>query len=171
MAPAPGASVSTGDLGIDAQHLELRNIAISQWQTTPQAADVMFRDVSQGLFYINSSESIALVGGSAGPFVNAHPQIQSDIATPPRNILIDGVAFHDFTRNDPNVHTECLQIGAADGLTVRDSTFRNCHATANLAITHWAPRPTRATSPSRTTSSRAPWTASTRSRPTATTTC
>jgi len=142
MAPAAGASVNlTGTLGIDAKHLELRDMAIAQWQSSPQAADVMFRDVDQALFYINSSESISIIGGSAGPFVNGHPQIQSDITTPPRNILIDGVRFHDFTRNDPNVHTECLQIGAADGLTVRNSTFRNCHATANLAITHWGPSP------------------------------
>jgi hypothetical protein len=81
------------------------------------------------------------VGGSAGPSVNAHPQIQSDITTPPRDILIDGVAFHDFTRNNPDVHTECLQIGASDRLTIRNSTFRNCHATANIGLGHWGPSP------------------------------
>jgi hypothetical protein len=40
--------------------------------------------------------------------------------------VIDGVLFHDWTRTGPVVHTECLQIGAGDGITIRNSRFRNC---------------------------------------------
>ena len=34
-------------------------------------------------------------------------------------------------------HTECLQIGGGDRITVRNSRFINCEATGNLHITHY----------------------------------
>ena len=43
------------------------------------------------------------------------------------NVLIDGVTFHDWTRSNDSVHTECLQVAAGNGITIRNSRFRNCH--------------------------------------------
>ena len=56
----------------------------------------------------------------------------------PTNILIDGVSFHDFQDVGPgNVnHIECLQVGAAINLTIRNSSFRNC-ATHDIFIRSW----------------------------------
>jgi hypothetical protein len=51
-------------------------------------------------------------------------------STPPRDILLDGVLFRAWTRTGPEVHTECLQVGAGDGITIRRSTFRDCHVMA-----------------------------------------
>ena len=82
-----------------------------------------------------------MIGGRVGPSapVNYHPQIAASTATPPRNILIDGVTFHDWRIAVAGQHTECLQIGGGDGITVRNSRFINCEATGNLHITHYGP--------------------------------
>ncbi len=61
-----------------------------------------------------------VLGGSVGPGVDYHPIIGADGAVPPRNILIDGVLFHDWRPQQvTSVHTECLQIGAGDGIVIR----------------------------------------------------
>jgi hypothetical protein len=48
---------------------------------------------------------------------------------PPTNILFDGVYFHDW-HSVAGEHTECFQILGGDGVTFRNSTFKNC-ATGN----------------------------------------
>ena len=60
---------------------------------------------------------------------------------PPRNIVFDGVYFHDWHAAEAGQHTECLQILAGNGITIRNSVFKNCAtadggrgATANLHI-------------------------------------
>jgi hypothetical protein len=47
--------------------------------------------------------------------------------------VIDNVEFHDVVQVGPEVHNECI-YSQAPGLTVRNSTFRNC-ATMDLMIT------------------------------------
>ena len=43
------------------------------------------------------------------------------------NIVIDGVNFHDITRdNTPTEHDECLFIQGVSHITVRNSRFSNC---------------------------------------------
>jgi len=73
---------------------------------------------------------IRIIGGDVGPSVDANVVIGSNgYETPasPRNVLIDGVTFHDFTlAPGSDAHVECLQVWAADGLTIRNSRFRNC---------------------------------------------
>ena len=49
---------------------------------------------------------------------------------------MDGVAFHDHNAANGR-HTECLQIGGSNGLTIRRSTFRNCASTASIHITRY----------------------------------
>jgi hypothetical protein len=56
----------------------------------------------------------------------------------PKNILIDGVSFHDWQMKDPADHVECIQIWLADGLTIRNSRFRHCAHHA-LFINQYAP--------------------------------
>lgn len=83
---------------------------------------------------------ITVRGGSYGNAVNAQPQIKKynpedpDIAQP-TDILIDGVAFHDFRRTDDTIHTECLQILNGMNVTVRNSRFWNCDGTGDIGIT------------------------------------
>ena len=141
LAPAPGASVTVPDeLMIGARHLELRDMALTGgWQTDANATDVVMRNIDARHLFINSSQQVSVIGGRVGPAgpVNYHPQIDASTATPPRDILIDGVTFHDWRVAVPGQHTECLQIGGGDRITVRNSRFINCEATGNLHITHY----------------------------------
>ncbi len=141
LAPAPGASVTVPDeLMIGARHLELRDMALTGgWQTDANAIDVVMRNIDARHLFINSSQQVSVIGGRVGPTgpVNYHPQIDASTATPPRDILIDGVTFHDWRVAVPGQHTECLQIGGGDRITVRNSRFINCEATGNLHITHY----------------------------------
>jgi hypothetical protein len=106
--------------------------------SVPGADDVTLTRLSAPLFYIVGRVSnVRLLGGSYGPAVNDHPQIKPynlDNQVGPRNVLLDGVTLHDFTRDSPEVHTECLQVYAGTNITIRRSRFTNCDGTAALAI-------------------------------------
>jgi hypothetical protein len=135
--PAPGASVTISpQLHVSARHLELRGLHLSSklW-VEASAADVTFRNDALKNFDLysegtQSSQDISFIGGSIGPSANENSRIASNgpaTSASPRNILIDGVAFHDFTVTPGSeAHVECLQVWAVDGLTIRNSTFRNC---------------------------------------------
>jgi len=84
------------------------------------------------------ASDIRVIGGSIGPDPNAnHPQIKTynpGNTTPPTDIVVDGVRFHDFKRTNSTQHTECLQVYAGLRVTIRNSTFSNCDGTADLTI-------------------------------------
>jgi hypothetical protein len=135
--PAAGATVTIApQLHVSARHLELRGLHLSSklW-VEASAADVTFRNNTLKNFDLysegtQSSQDISFIGGSIGPSANENSRIASNgpaTAASPRNILIDGVDFHDFTATPGSgAHVECLQVWAVDGLTIRNSTFRNC---------------------------------------------
>ncbi len=143
MAPAPGAAVTVADeLRVSARHLELRDMVLANgWQTEAGASDVLMRNLDTKHLFINSSQQVSVIGGRVGPGQDYHPQIQSSTTTPPRDILVDGVTFHDWSASNSSVHTECLQIGSGERITVRNSRFINCHATGNMHITHYGDAP------------------------------
>jgi chitodextrinase len=62
----------------------------------------------------------------------------------PRNVLIDGVSFHDWQMLRSTDHIECIQVWLADGLTIRNSRFRHCAHHA-LFINEYAPNATAGT--------------------------
>lgn len=140
---AANAAVSVSDeLFIRAQHLELRDMSTPNgWQTNENAADVTVRNVDSKHLFIFSSQNVEVIGGSIGPGVDYHPIIGASTSTPPRGILIEGVRFHDWTRSNASVHTECLQVGAGDGIVIRGNTFTNCAATGNLHLAWFGPAP------------------------------
>ncbi len=141
--PAPGAAVTvTSELLIDAKHIEFRDMTMSSgWQTLAQAADVLMEDIDAKHFFITSSQGVTVRGGRVGPGVDYHPIIGASNATPPRNVLVEGVLFHDWTASNSSVHTECLQIGAGDGITIRGNRFVRCAQTGNMHVTHWGESP------------------------------
>ena len=135
--PAAGASVSlSSEIHVTAKHLELRGLAFQRrlW-VDGTAEDLTVRDADLATFTVMSSgaqapEDISFIGGSDRPLVDANNIIASNgtsTTASPTNILIDGDAFHDFTLSPGSgAHVECLQVWAADGLTIRNSRFRNC---------------------------------------------
>jgi hypothetical protein len=121
---------------LSARHLELRRLRFAAALTVDAGAqDLTLRDNTLKRFDIISSgarapRDISLIGGSVGPAVNLSSRIASDgtsTTASPTNIVIDRVSFHDFTASaGSGAHVECLQVWAADGLTIRNSKFRNC---------------------------------------------
>jgi hypothetical protein len=141
--PVAGARVDVGGSGLTVfgSHIEFRDLRTSGgWYAKPGADDLTFRRIRSKDFFISSGSNIRVLGGSVGPGVDYHPIIGADDAVPPRNILIDGVRFHDWTRSSDSVHIECLQIAAGDGVTVQRSRFENCDV-MNVHVTHWGETP------------------------------
>jgi hypothetical protein len=139
--PAPGAEVSvSGNLHVYGRHIEFRDMSVGRWQAQPGARDLMFKDMRAGLIFVTSASDVSVIGGEVGPEDSADSQIRASNtsgAPVPSNILIDGVDFHDFTRvQDPSAHVECLQFGAGENVTIRNSRFRNCE-TQGLFIRSW----------------------------------
>ena len=94
-------------------------------------------------FFLEGSSNVSLIGGRVHCGVcNYHPQIsaESGVNVAPTNILIDGVLFEDWQAASSAQHTECLQIGGGIGITIRNSTFRQCatatpsQATASIHV-------------------------------------
>lgn len=129
--PAPGAAVSIGELrvaGVD--DAEFRDLKMNDWYVDAGSDSITFRNVSARYFFVRSASNVSVLGGSVGgeddaisPTVGA--AYQSTV--PSRNVLFDGVAFHDITRaNKPGDHLECLFIQSVDGLVLRNSSFTHC---------------------------------------------
>jgi hypothetical protein len=108
------------------------------WKTSNSTSNVSFVNLTvHGGIFINSSSNISVIGGSVGPGTDFHPQIAAwPVGTQVRNVLISGVYFHDWRGSRPGVHTQCLLVGSALGITIRNSVFHNC-AVFDLAFTNF----------------------------------
>jgi hypothetical protein len=131
--PARGAKVVvTGTLDANGAHFELRSMTVNQANFPRSADDITFRNVINHGMWMQGPSNISIVGGeiSCGfcPY-HSHMQNGGGDAAPPRNILFDGVNFHDW-HSVSGEHTECLQILGGDNVTIRNSIFKNC-ATGN----------------------------------------
>ena len=138
--PAPGAQVRVAGVSIFGSHVELRSLQ-TNWDVRPGANGVTLRNViADGAVYITGASNVSVLGGQVySPVpVASDSQIASLYGKVPTNILIDGVAFHDFQDVGPGNlhHIECLQVGAAINLTIRNSSFRNCE-THDIFIRSW----------------------------------
>ncbi|MDX6439851.1 MAG: cellulose 1,4-beta-cellobiosidase [Gaiellaceae bacterium] len=142
--PAGGASVVLADLTVLADHLEIRDLSVNNSASTKTSAhDVTFRNLDLLGIFIEGSSNVSLIGGRVHCGVcGYHSQIsaQSGVNVAPTNIVIDGVLFEDWQAASSGQHTECLQIGGGNGITIRNSTFRECatkspsSATSNIHV-------------------------------------
>jgi hypothetical protein len=137
--PAAGA-VRVSGVSIAGSHVELRNMQ-TKWAVQSGANGVTLRNVvADGAVSISGASNVSVLGGQVySPVpVSADPVIASVHGQVPTNILIDGVYFHDFVDVGPGQlhHIECLQVGGAINLTIRNSTFRNC-GTHDIFIRSW----------------------------------
>jgi outer membrane biosynthesis protein TonB len=138
--PQSNALVKVGSVSVSGSHVELRSMQ-TNWAVTVGADTVTFRNViADGKISITGASNISVIGGqvySPGP-VSSDPVIAAYSGKVPTNILIDGVSFHNWYDIGPGQlhHIECLQVGAAVNLTIRNSDFRNC-ATHDIFIRSW----------------------------------
>jgi hypothetical protein len=142
--PAGRARVTvTGEFFVRGSYVELRNMNLRDLEIPREAHHVTFRNIRNRGFWMQGPSNISFIGGEVTCGVCPyHPQLQAGAGDgrPPRKILFDGVNFHDWHAAGSE-HTECLQIGAGNGITIRNSVFKNCGtanggrgATANLHI-------------------------------------
>jgi peptidoglycan/xylan/chitin deacetylase (PgdA/CDA1 family) len=134
-APAAGARVRVQELVVDGSRVSFAGLRTGSWTAGPTAHRVTFLDVHvAGGIFITGARRVRVLGGSVGPGTNYSSEIKAAQpgGEPPRDVVIDGVRFHDWVRDNQEAHVDCLHVLAADGLVVRRSTFRNCEAFAVL---------------------------------------
>ena len=137
--------IVAGELRIRAAFLEFRDMTLADVELPREAHHVTLRNISNHGIWMQGAANISVLGGEVTCGVCPyHPHLDDGGPPdypPPRNILFDGVRFHDWHSASADQHTECLQILAGDGITIRNSVFLNCGtanggrgATANLHI-------------------------------------
>ena len=147
--PASGAAVVVDELEVEgASGVTFQDIAFGGTIHVTNAdssslgsRDVTFESVTAQTFRVTGRVArIAFVGGSFGNTVDNQPQVKKyDFSDPdaasPQAILIEGVRFSDFRASSDGVHTECLQLIHASGLTVRASRLDSCDGTGAIGVT------------------------------------
>lgn len=129
--PAAGADVTIGEVRTTgASDLEFDDLTMDDYYLAPGTHDVTFRDDHMKFFFIRDAVDVRMLGGDVGGYGEAIPATIGTLHTTdptPRNILIDGVLFHDMTRaQNLSGHMECLFVQGVDGLIVRNSRFTHC---------------------------------------------
>ena len=104
--------------------------------------DIAFANVQLRTFELTFVDGVTMTGGDVSPggrCSNAHPLVATDVnpaATwAPKNITFDGVYFHDAIHEPQCGNTECLYIWGGEGITVKNSSFRNCYSTGSMYVT------------------------------------
>jgi hypothetical protein len=148
--PAPGASVALGSLTVDADNLEVRDLKVDYLETRVNSDGFTGRNLDTETIGIYGSSNTSLIGGDVGP--SYRPGGTSNISfisygasgtVAPRNVVIDGVFFHDYRRGTAAQHIECLHVAGGDGITIRNSRFLRCDI-FDIFFTQWAgPQPPR----------------------------
>lgn len=146
--PAAGAAVTLENLRVEgASFVAFRGFRVTEAvrvvnsEPSPGSRDVAFERLrAQTIKIVGPVANISVRGGVYGDTVDWQPQIgKYDFGAPdstrPRNILIDGATFKNYTRSGSDAHTECLQILHVDRMVVRNSRFDNCDGTAAIALT------------------------------------
>ena len=132
--PKAGAAVrlsndsSRDDLAVYGRRVEVRNMTLADdYYVHPGAEGGGLRDLDVKRFFVTSATNVYVVGGDIGPMHEGASAIKAESATSakPRNVVVDGAYFHDYTR-DPGGHVECLQAWSIDGFVLRNSVFTRC---------------------------------------------
>ena len=129
--PASGATVTmTGEFRLTGQnHIELQNMTVGGMYLTGGANDIVFQGVNTSTLYFRVVSNISLLGGSVGGTCMGYSAtVGSGVKTGRAvNILIDGVHFHDITRDcNASAHVECLFVQESSYVTIQNSSFTNC---------------------------------------------
>ena len=137
--PAEGAAVALGPVTFGgprtedrgASHLTFVDMTIAGF-STQRSRDLSFHGITvDGNFAIQGGADITIAGSRVGGTRDgSHSEIVAYAGPtgvePPRDVLVDGVTFHDVRMSAPEDHIECLQSTDAVGLTVRNSRFVRC---------------------------------------------
>jgi hypothetical protein len=133
--PETPGTVDLDELIVNAPDVEVEDLRTAGWTILPHGSRVTLRNVeSTAAIFVNGAQDVRILGGSVSsvgrPMVNgSEVKAVEGSSTPPRNVLFDGVSFHDMVRAPgSSYHVDCLHVMAVDGLIVRRSRFWNCEA-------------------------------------------
>ena len=73
--------MAVSDVDVHGMSVEFRSLAIREWEAHETANRVTFRNVRGQGFWITGASNVSVIGGSAGPGVDTHPQIQAAYAS------------------------------------------------------------------------------------------
>ena len=129
--PQAGASVSLGGLDVGGSYVTVRDIrtgsvAIDAGDggVTPVVGVSIINGAGKTM-WIQTARDLLVKGGSFGGNTDG-PTVQTGGTPASSNLVFDGVDFHDAVATNSTVHMECFWAGGIQGLTVRNSIFRNC---------------------------------------------
>jgi hypothetical protein len=74
---------------------------------------------------MNNVRDVTMRGGSFGGIQDKQP-VMVGAAPESYNVTFDGVEFHDAVATRSDVHMECLMANNVQGITIKNSLFRNC---------------------------------------------
>jgi hypothetical protein len=139
--PRGKGRVTIDGLRVRGRNVEFRRLVLrGSLDVDASARSVTARGLTiRGGFFVWSARDVRLIGGSVGPGVDYKSMIwpeNFETTVAPRDILIDGVRFHDWTRSSSDRHVECLQVAAVDGLVIRNSRFIRCAVMAVSLYRH-----------------------------------
>jgi chitodextrinase len=145
--PAAGASVTVSSLRVNqGGAIEFRDFTVNNstyngcncvqsGQSGYITREVTYRRIKMKQFFVRGADKISYIDGEVGPNGNedgmnwiTEPYQSED---PPTDILLDGMRIHDFTKHNSGAHVDCVGIGNADGVTIRNSRIWTC---AHFAI-------------------------------------
>jgi endonuclease YncB( thermonuclease family) len=119
------------DLVINADHLRIHGVDSTGWVDIQPAGsnpvqDVALFSVTAHNHWLSGVRDFLWKGGALGPSHDAKISMIGGGTPTSANITYDDITWHDATRSAASVHTECLLALGIDGLTIRNSRFRNC---------------------------------------------
>lgn len=144
---APGAHVAVGDPGGDcprgldiwASHVTFKGLdrvgdvcLVGEAEGGAPQSDVTLRNLHATSVVIDSIHHVRILGGTYGGRPGAptyhNSRVQKAASSMPSDIVIDGARFSHYacSPDDPGCHIECLIVGAARNLTIRNSHFTSC---------------------------------------------
>jgi len=121
---------------VRASYLEMRNFTVTSSTYNRQDAKwITYRNIKMKQFFVRGSDHVSYYDSEVGPNGTedgmnwiTEPYQSNDPAT---DILLDGMRIHDFTKHNAGAHVDCVGLGNADGVTIRNSRIWTC---AHFAI-------------------------------------
>jgi hypothetical protein len=147
--PDTGAKVSvTGEIQIFGDGVRLRNFSVSgvtvgDCNSSVATTNVVLQRITGVNLVINNASYVGDLDGNWGPLHGNQIVYVNDCAyigtlKEATHVRFDGGIYHDAIQDAPGQHLECFHVEAADYVTIRNSTFRNC-AQHDLALGGSAP--------------------------------
>ncbi len=125
--PAPGAGVRVAELDVHGAWITLRDIGQSGGESvdvTDASNVAILGGSARGLWINNVSDLLVQDGAYGGKNDQTPVLIGGDPLS--HRITFDRVDFHDAVATRSDTHQECLLANSPQGMTIRNSIFRNC---------------------------------------------